>query len=127
MAGPTKPPRLPIELIVAMPAAAAGPDRNMGGMVHSGGLHEVMPMFTTVSAATTVNTVASFAASTRPAAASRQASTTCQVRSPVLSECHDHSTVTITATVGGIELRKPTVIDDRPSCLMIVGAQIPSV
>ena len=57
MAGPTKPPRLPIELMVAMPAAAAGPDRNRVGMVQSGGLAELMPMLTSVSAHTTDATV----------------------------------------------------------------------
>ena len=54
--GPTKPPRLPIELIVAMPAAAAEPDRNIVGMAHSGGLAALMPTLTSVSAATTATT-----------------------------------------------------------------------
>jgi hypothetical protein len=33
--GPTKPPRLPIELISAMPAAAAVPPRKIGGMAQN--------------------------------------------------------------------------------------------
>ena len=56
MNGPTKPPRLPIELIVAIPAAAAEPDRNMVGMVQSGGFADEMPMLTIVSASTTKTT-----------------------------------------------------------------------
>ena len=58
MAGPTKPPRLPIELMVAMPAAAAGPDRNSVGMLHSGGFAEEMPILTSVSATSTATTPA---------------------------------------------------------------------
>jgi hypothetical protein len=32
-----------------------------------------------------------------------------------------------TETVGGTMFRKPTVIELTPSCLMICGAQMPSV
>ncbi len=34
-----------------MPAAAADPDKNMVGMLHSGGLAQLIPTFTMVSAA----------------------------------------------------------------------------
>src|SRR3954469_11570333 len=54
--GPAKPPRFPIELMVAMPAAAAGPDRNMVGIDHRGGFAALMPTLTTVRAATTATT-----------------------------------------------------------------------
>src|SRR4051812_35367586 len=127
MAGPTKQRRLPIELIVAMPAAAAEPDRNMVGMLHSGGLDELMPMFTSVRAARTATTVVENPARTRPAEASRQAMTTCHFRSLVRSECRAHSTMATMARVAGMALRKPTWSDVSPNSLMICGAQMPNV
>src|SRR3954471_22221115 len=98
IAGPAKPPRLPIELIVAIPAAAAEPDRNRVGMLHSGGFDELMPILTSVSVNRTDSTVPANPAITRPSDASKQAPTTCQVRSPVRSECRAHSTMATTAT-----------------------------
>src|SRR3954451_5510580 len=88
--GPTKPPRLPIELIVAMPTAAAEPDRNIVGIAQSGGLAALIPTLTRLRAATTATVEDAPPASIRPTAATRQAITTCQVRSPVLSECRAH-------------------------------------
>src|SRR3984893_2282783 len=127
IAGPTKPPRLPIELMVAIPAAAAEPDRNMVGMLHSGGLAALMPMLTRVSAATTDTTEVAAPASIRPAEAAMQAATTCHVRSPVRSEWRAQSTMATTATVGGMALSSPTCMVERPNSLMICGAQMPSV
>src|SRR5574343_2024845 len=115
MAGPAKPPRLPIELMVGMPVAAAAPDRNMVGMLHSGGLAQLMPILTRVSAAIRPTTLLAPAATTRPTEAAMQASTTCQVRSPVRSEWRDQSTMAMTETMGGMALRKPTAIDDTRS------------
>src|SRR6476659_8019858 len=125
--GPTRPPRLPMELIVAMPAAAAEPERNMVGMAQSGGFAELMPMLTSVSAATTDTHDPAVPASARPTAAAMQAATTCQVRSLVLSEWRAHRTIAITATVGGTALRNPTCSVDRPNSLMISGAHMQSV
>src|SRR5690242_10525785 len=105
MAGPTKPPRLPMELMVAMPEAAAGPERNSVGMLHSGGLAALMPILTRVRAATTASVVLDRPASARPAEATRQAITTCHVRSPLRSECQDQRYIATTATVGGTALR----------------------
>src|SRR5260221_6772925 len=86
IAGPTKPPRLPMALMVAMPAAAAEPDRNMVGMLQSGGFDALIPILTSDRASRTVTIVPEEPAKKSPAAASRQAPTTCQVRSPVRSE-----------------------------------------
>src|ERR1700761_4850988 len=102
MAGPTKPPRLPIELIVAMPLAAAGPDRNSVGMLHNGGLAALIPTLTSTSAVTTARTPEDIPASASPIAAARQAITTCHVRSLVRSEFHDQRYIATTATVGGM-------------------------
>jgi len=79
------------------------------------------------SAASTATTLLAMPASASPIADNRQASTTCQVRSPVRSECRAHQIMTTTAMVGGTALRKPTSSGDRPNCLMICGAQTPSV
>src|SRR5574338_143029 len=127
IAGPAKPPRLPIELMVAMPVAAAAPDRNRVGMLHSGGLAQLIPTLTSVRAAIRPTMLLAPAATTSPIAAARQARMTCQVRSPVRSEWRDHSTMAITETIGGMAFRKPTVMDETPSCLMICGAQMPRV
>src|SRR5262249_38280004 len=110
--------------MVAIPAAAAGPDRNSVGMLHNGGLAALMPELTRVSAVTTAATVPDAPASARPAAAARQAMTTCHVRSFCRSECHDHRYIATTATVGGIALRKPTARLLKPNPLMICGAQM---
>ena len=45
--GPTNPPRLPIELIAAMPAAALRPDRNSVGKVQNGGRAAMTPAMAT--------------------------------------------------------------------------------
>src|ERR1700730_2719518 len=120
IAGPANPPRLPIELIVAMPAAAADPDRNIVGIAQSGGFAELMPILTSVSAATTDT-------QDPAAAAAMQAATTCQVRSFVLSEWRAQITIATRATVGGTAFRNPTCNIDRPNSLMICGAQMPRV
>src|SRR5690349_14664631 len=99
MAGPTKPPRLPIELIAAMPLAAAGPDRKSVGMLHSGGLAALMPTLTSTKDVTTAAAVLEIPARARPAAAARQAMMTCHVRSFWRSECQDQRYMAITATV----------------------------
>src|SRR5689334_21430616 len=113
--------------MVAMPVAAATPDKNIVGMVHSGGLAQLMPTLTSVSAAIRPTRLCEVAAMTKPVAAARQAMMTCQVRSPVRSECRDHRTMAMTETVGGTAFNNPTVIDDTPISLMICGAQMPSV
>src|SRR4029077_14557657 len=105
IAGPANPPRLPIELIVAMPAAAADPDRNIVGIAQSGGFAELMPILTIVSAATTDTQEPADPASRAPAAAAMQAATTCQVRSFVLSEWLAQRTIATRATDGGTALR----------------------
>src|SRR6516162_2839819 len=108
-----------MELIVAIPAAAADPDRNIVGMLHRGGFAELIPTLTSVRAATTATTEVDAPARAKPAAAMRQAMTTCQVRSPVWSEWRAQRIMAKIAAVGGIVLRSPTCIVDSPNCLMI--------
>src|SRR6266702_6742924 len=114
--------------MVAMPAAAAGPDRKSVGIDQSGGFAELMPMFTSVSARMTLARAAPVApAMTSPPEATRHGSTTCHDRSPLRSEWRAQITIARTDTVGGMAFRKPTVIELTPSCLMIWGDQMPSV
>ena len=119
MAGPAKPPKFPIELMVAMPVAAAAPDKNMVGMLHSGGLEQLMPTLTMVNAAIRPNILPVLAAIASPTAAVKQAKATCHVRSLVLSEWRDHRIMATTEIIGGIAFNRPTVIELTPSSLMI--------
>jgi hypothetical protein len=114
-------------LIVAIPAAAAEPDRNIVGMLQSGGFAELMPTLTRLRASTTATTELATPASARPTAAMMQAITTCQVLSLVRSEWRAQRIIAGIAMVGGTALRRPAFIVERPNCLMICGAQIPSV
>lgn len=75
-----------MELIAAMPAAAAGPLRNRVGMLHRGGFDALIPTVTSVKASITVNNVLTLPAYISPPTASRQAPMTCQLRSLVRSE-----------------------------------------
>ena len=77
------PPRLPMELIIAMPAAAPAPDRNELAIAHSGALAALMPTLTTTSARMTPNAVWVLPAHTNPRHAAAHGITTCQVRSSV--------------------------------------------
>ena len=78
---------------------------------HSGGLAALMPTLTSAERSDDGDDGRRAPpASTSPAAATRQAMTTCQVRSPVRSEWRAHRIMAITATVGGMALRKPTAI-----------------
>src|SRR5579875_1500309 len=86
MVGPKKPPRLPIELIQAMPAAAAGPVRNIVGLDQNGPLVPSHPAEAIVmpTIAHQVPTVSP--ATTRPALASTQVQNRVQRRSPIRSD-----------------------------------------
>ena len=84
-----------------MPAAAAGPDRNIVGIDHRGGFAALMPTLTTVRAATTATTELATPASARPTAATKQAMTTCHVRSPVRSEWRAQRIMAMIAIAGG--------------------------
>jgi len=86
-----------------------------------------MPTWTSVRAATTATTELATPASARPTAATMQAMTTCQVRSPVRSEWRAQRIMAAMAIVGGTALRRPTCMVERPNCPMICGAQMPSV
>src|SRR5262245_46226770 len=118
-----KPPRLPIELMAAMPVAAAGPDGKSVGMLHSGGLAALMPTLTSTKDVITATAVFEIPARARPTAAARQATTTCLVSSFWRSEGQDQRYMAITATVGGIALKNPTEIGTAAMNSEVIAAR----
>lgn len=85
-----------------MALAAAAPDKNVVGRLHNGGLAQLIPILTTVSAAINPIIPSVLPANTKPAAANKQAIMTCQILSTVKSECRDHKIIAMTETDGGI-------------------------
>ncbi|KKJ08394.1 hypothetical protein XF14_02515 [Burkholderia gladioli] len=118
---------MPIELIIAIPAAAPEPDRNRLGIAHSGALAALMPTLTTTSAAITPTMVLEPPANTKPTQASAQGITTCQVRSPLRSEWRAQRIIATTASTLGIAFSKPVCRLPKPYWRMISGAHSPSV
>ncbi len=122
--GPTKPPMLPIELISARPAAAAGPVRMVIGSAQLGPSADQMPI-----AAPDRSTRPSSGESTsaqpitaRPPIAAGTA--TCQRRSPVLSECFATGSMQIAASRYGTAETRPTARSPKPDRLRtICGSQ----
>ena len=96
--GPAKPARLPIELMMAMPPAAAAPDRKAVGSVQNTGRTPKMPNPATLNA--TIFAVGSFrkAATVRPAAATKIGKAVWKRRSSFASERWPHQTMLITPT-----------------------------
>src|SRR5882672_10239360 len=89
MYGPTNPPRLPIELIKAMLAAAAVPLRKIVGSAQNGGGNAYNAIVANENAA--IASARWLPAHTLMASAtptSRIGIPACHCRSPVLSECH---------------------------------------
>ncbi len=84
-------------------------------------------MLTTTSASTVSSAVLACAANTNPMHASTHGITTCQVRSPVRSECRAHTIIATTAAMLGIPVSRPVCNAVKPNCLTISGAHSPSV
>ena len=87
--GATNPPRLPSELIRAMPAAAAAPARAADGSSQKGEIAEKIPMAHTQMAtiAHTGLACSRIAEASSPAEPSSIENVACPTRSPVRSEC----------------------------------------
>ena len=83
--GPTKPPMLPIELIIAMPAAAAAPLSRAAGIVQKTPWTPSRKNRPTASAGIAATGPTTVLATNATAASARQAATT-RLRSPVRSE-----------------------------------------
>src|SRR4029077_18748554 len=108
--GPKKPPRLPIELIHAMAAAAAVPVRNIGGIAQNGPLEPENP-----TAAIDIPTSAHHVpivmpAMTSPAVETMQANSRFQRRSFMRSETKPQTTRPMPPQMYGTMVNQPTVM-----------------
>src|ERR1700730_2026090 len=98
--GPKYPPRLPMELMAAMPAAAPAPLRNAVGSVQNTGRAEKKPQLAMQTATILIIGLAVIEASPNPAAMAMKHDTACHLRSQVLSECHPQCTMPTADDVG---------------------------
>src|SRR5579875_3765597 len=117
MVGPNMPPRLATELIRAMPPAAAGPLRKVGGSVQNVGNMHFVPVSVRAAPATKSQRESRPGVANRPEAKraiinhpvapvnAEQA--TCQRRSPVLSEFLPTRTMPVIAITLGAAAKRP--------------------
>ena len=119
------PPKFPRELITAMPAAAAVPRRNAGGMAQNGPSEPKAPAAASDSPMIAISGVDDCDAISMPMELVRQLSITCSGRSPRWSELRPIRTIPMTALMNGIAESKPmrTSSFDCVTSLMIVGVQ----
>ena len=102
MVGPTKPPRLPIELISAMPAAADRPPSSCGGIAQKTAASDRNPICAMVKPNTRIHGYGCEATATsRPTAVTAAHAATCNRRSPVRSECRPTTTIATNAATNG--------------------------
>src|ERR1039457_630515 len=127
-AGPTKPARFPTELIQAIPAAAATPERSEVGSDQNSDIVHMIPMVANVSATNpAMPGIPGIAEMLNATACSKPASAMCQRRSPVLSEWWPTTIMTIAEAPQGITDSQPMVSGSlvRVS-LMTCGSEKPS-
>src|SRR2546428_8287349 len=99
MLGPKKPPRLPIELMKAIPAAAAVPARRLVGMAQNGPTIENTPTRARLIEAIITKTEVENAAIKSATAPVKTGSATLQRRSPVRQEWTPTRTITMAAAI----------------------------
>ena len=123
--GLTYPDRLPTELIHAMPAAAAVPERMAGGSDQKHTIPERAPAVATVSVAISAQPpIWGRALSANAAPLIRHGAATCHRRSPVRSECPPTTTIAMAAVTHGITEMKPiSNVSVVIRSLMICGSQ----
>src|SRR4051794_8555432 len=97
--GPKKPPRLPIELIQAMPAASPAPLRNTGGIAKNGPFEPEKPIAEIDIPTSAQQVPMVMPAMTRPAAENRQPMNRFQRRSFMRSEIRPHVTMAMAPQV----------------------------
>src|ERR1051326_9193312 len=99
MLGPKKPPRLPSELIQAMPEAAAAPVRNIVDIDQNGPLVPYTPPAAIDIPTTDHHVPTVIPAMIRPAAESRHVQNRVQRRSPIRSDSQPQNTIAIAPQV----------------------------
>ena len=117
--GPAKPARLPIELIRAMPPAAAAPERKAAGNVQNTGRQPKMPKPATDSAAIFIVGSSSAVDIAMPADATNSGNARWNRRSSLRSERRPHSTMLTSAHdirqrrhEPGLDVRHPERLHD---------------
>src|SRR2546425_1713119 len=106
--GPRNPPRFPIELIKAIPAAAPVPVRKSDDIAQNGPIVPQIPAAANESAASSPRGAFKNAAATRPAAPAKAEPATCQTGSPRGSDLLPMMTMANDAARYGIALTNPT-------------------
>ena len=119
--GPPNPARLPMELIIAIPPAAAGPDRNAVGNVQKTGRFAKIPKPAMESEI--IFSVGSSSAVDRPIPADASASGNARwnLRSSRRSDRRPHHTMPISPTAYGSAEMNPAWMFETPNALTICG------
>src|SRR5512143_5600 len=122
MEGPKNPPVLLIELMSAMPPAAAVPPRYAVGKVQNTDSAAWIPAAATVSAISTPSVECNKAAAVKPSAPSSAAEEMCQMRSLRASLDMPQSTITTMLTIYGTATIKLVSLFVNPIPLTICGS-----
>ena len=111
--GAPKPLVLPTELTTAMPAAAPAPVRNVLGRYQNTGRAQNTPTALTVTAIIVVSGDCMYRAIGMETAPIRVGMATCQILSPVRSECLLHNTIATAPTANGTATINPVVTSEK--------------
>src|SRR5439155_6842919 len=112
--GPTKPPRLPTELINPIPAAAPSPRRKAVGSDQNGGVALYKPIAPIASAASATSGASVNQLDPSPTAASAAHAATTRRRSPARSEYAAITIIPTAANENGIAVQSPTARSEAP-------------
>src|SRR5438093_7053520 len=119
--GPAKPARLPIELISAIPPAAAAPDRNAAGNVQKTGRQPKIPKPATDNAAIFIVGSSSAVEMAMPADATNSGNARWNRRSSLRSERRPHNTMLTSPAIYGSAATSPVWKFDTPNAFTIWG------
>ena len=120
--GLAKPARLAIELMIAIPAAAAEPLRMAVGNDQKSGAHDKTPAVAKDRKIIDTVVLVAVAAMIKPKAPIRAGTTRCQRRSRCLSALRENKTMAIIAQIKGIAPRRPIIrLSSTPDALINVG------
>src|SRR5437762_12786813 len=121
--GPANPARLPIELISAIPPAAAAPDRNAAGNVQKTGRQPKIPKPATDNAAIFIVGSSSAVEIAIPADATNSGNARWNRRSSIRSERRPQNTMLTSPAIYGTAAPSPAWQVDTPNAFTIWGRQ----
>src|SRR5262245_63926942 len=119
--GPAKPARLPIELISAMPPAAAAPERKAAGNVQNTGRQPKIPKPATDNAAIFIVGSSNAVEAAMPADATNSGNARWKRRSILRSERRAQNTMLTVPTTYGSAATSPVWNFERPNDFKICG------